>query len=239
MVNQHFIGYKANIVQKIICLEIRDLLITFANMFSNIEFWVKTPNWVPNLLKQATWQIPSQQKMLYLTFDDGPTPDATEWVLEQLQQYNAKATFFLIGENVEKNRKEYEILKASPHQIGNHTYNHLSGWKTKNKTYFDNIEQANELIQSPFFRPPYGKLKWSQYQQLKKQYRLIMWDVVPGDFLPNVDGNECFRRIKKYAKPGSIIVLHDSEKCFETVKVCLPQVLEYFSNEGYTFESVF
>lgn len=213
-------------------------------MFSSEEFWVKTPNWVPNIIKKAIWNIPSSEKVLYLTFDDGPIPVVTPWVLEQLKQYNAKATFFLIGENVVKHPKEFEQLIKEDHSIGNHTYNHLNAWKTPNRSYYQNIEEAdqvikNSIIDNPLLRPPYGKLSIGQYNYLKNKYQLVMWDVVPGDFLPNVDGEECFRRIKKYAKSGSIIVLHDNQKCFETIKVCLPKVLQYYSELGYVFKPIY
>lgn len=222
---------------------LKSFVVLLLPMFSSIEFWVKTPTWAPKIIKQAVWKIPTEEKILYLTFDDGPIPVVTPWVLDQLKEYNAKATFFLIGERIEKYPETFQLLIENKHQIGNHTYNHLDAWKTGNRVYYENVEKADQVItslgiDSPLLRPPYGKLSIGQYNYLKKRYQLIMWDVVPGDFLPKVDGEECFKRIKKYAGPGSIIVLHDSKKCFETIKVCLPMVLKHYSELGYSFKAI-
>lgn len=190
------------------------------------------------LTKHLIWSIKTTKKEVFLTFDDGPIPEVTPWVLETLKQYDAKATFFCVGDNVKKHPDVYRMIVAQGHKVGNHTMNHLSGWTNFNKTYFENIEKCNALIQSNLFRPPYGKIKPSQISHLKNDYRIIMWDVLTKDYDASVTGEYCFEKVKKNCKPGSIIVFHDSMKAEKRLRKALPKSLEYLKQEGYSFSSI-
>lgn len=180
----------------------------------------------------------TDKREIFLTFDDGPIPVVTPWVLEILKQYNAKATFFCVGDNVKKNSSVYDQVKAEGHKIGNHTMNHLNGWTNFNKTYFENIQKCNDLVHSDLFRPPYGKIKPTQINYLKKNYKIIMWDVLSKDYDEDQTGIECFERVKKNCKPGSIIVFHDSLKAEKRLRYALPKSLEFLTKEGYTFSTL-
>lgn len=184
------------------------------------------------------WNIPTQEKTLYLTFDDGPVPEATPYVLDLLKQYNAQATFFCVGENVKKHPALFRRILDEGHATGNHTYHHLNGWKTKNHTYISNIGSADGLIHSRLFRPPYGKLKLSQYAHLKSHYSIIMWDVLSKDYDQSITGEQCLQRVIRKTKPGSILVFHDSIKAFERMQYALPRTLEYFSKKGFAFKKI-
>jgi peptidoglycan/xylan/chitin deacetylase (PgdA/CDA1 family) len=202
---------------------------------------VKTPGWVKKLFKRIVWHIPKAKKVLYLTFDDGPHPEVTHFVLDQLQQYKARATFFCIGKNVVDNPLIFNRILQEEHAIGNHTHNHLNGWKTSNDVYFQNIKEASKYIDSNLFRPPYGKITVKQYKQLQKQHKplkMVMWDVLSGDFDVNITADKCCKNVLKSAESGSVIVFHDSEKAFERLKYALPKVLKYFSEKGYQFEKI-
>ena len=149
-------------------------------------YLVKTPKFIQELFPNFTWKVPSEDKVIYLTFDDGPIPDVTPWVLEQLAQYNAKATFFCVGDNIEKHPEVFEQVRAAGHSIGNHSFNHLNGWSSDNIPYFHNIRHCANLTKTILFRPPYGKLRPRQTQFLLRHYRIVMWDVLSGDFDPNI-----------------------------------------------------
>lgn len=190
------------------------------------------------LTKNLVWSIKTTMKEVFLTFDDGPIPEVTPWVLETLKQYDAKATFFCVGDNVKKHPDIYRMIVDQGHKVGNHTMNHLNGWTNFNKTYFENIEKCNALIHSNLFRPPYGKIKPSQISHLKNDYRIIMWDVLTKDYDASVTGEYCFEKVKKNCKPGSIIVFHDSIKAEKRLRKALPKSLEYLKQEGYTFSSI-
>lgn len=185
-----------------------------------------------------TWHIPSEEKNLYLTFDDGPIPVITPWVLETLHEYNASATFFCVGENAKKHPDIMEKLKDSKHTIGNHTMNHLNGWKTQNEKYYSNINECKKHIQSDLFRPPYGKIKITQMNFLKKEFRIIMWDVLSRDYDTSISGESCFENVKQNASAGSIIVFHDSIKAEERLRIALPATLKYFSELGFSFKAI-
>jgi peptidoglycan-N-acetylglucosamine deacetylase len=200
-------------------------------------YFIKTPWWLQQLYKGCTWQLPGKQKVLYLTFDDGPHPVATNFVLDELKKYGAKATFFCIGKNVCENRKIYERIIGEGHQTGNHTHNHLNGWATKNDTYVQNIAAAAVHIQSPLFRPPYGRIKRAQVKLLQR-YKIIMWTVLSGDFDKKITKEKCADNVLKNAESGAVIVFHDSEKAFEKMSYSLPIVLEYFSKKGYHFDVI-
>ena len=183
-----------------------------------------------------TWHIPTSEKVLFLTFDDGPIPEATPWVLDTLRTYGAKATFFCVGDNVRKHPAIFHQLLAEGHAVGNHTFNHLKGWKTNTLDYLENVDQCNEIVSSPLFRPPYGSLKPSQTRMLKSRYRIVMWDVLSGDFDPSISPEECLQNVMDNIQPGSIVLFHDSLKAADRMRFALPQVLEKLSEEGWRFE---
>ncbi|HWB93328.1 MAG TPA: polysaccharide deacetylase family protein [Puia sp.] len=208
-------------------------------------YLVRMPWWLKKIYDPASsliWRMPvNKEKILYLTFDDGPHPVITPWVLEVLRKHDARATFFCIGKNV----KGYpEILRSTlmaGHRVGNHSYDHLNGWKTEDGKYLENIRAAAQLIDSDLYRPPYGRIRRFQAMLLGRgavPYRIIMWDVLSGDFDKRLSGTRCAHNVIRYARPGSIIVFHDSEKAFDRLREALPMVLEHLSRLGYRFESI-
>lgn len=201
-------------------------------------YLVKTPKLAKKLFSDYVWDIPTDEKVLYFSFDDGPIPHVTAMVLDILEEFSAKATFFCVGENVQKYPKIYERILRCDHAVGNHTYNHLNGWQTPNDVYLDNIHKCRKVVQSNLYRPPYGKITKEQAGVLKQDYRIIMWDIMCGDFDHNVTSDNCFERIKKHAEPGSIIVLHDNIKTEECVRSALPKTLEFFASQGYRFDKI-
>ena len=204
-------------------------------------YFIKTPWWLKKLWPDCIWDIKTDKKILYLTFDDGPHPVATPYVLDQLKKHNAKATFFCIGKNVKEYFHLYRDMIEEEHKPGNHTYDHLNGWKEKDKAYLENIFKAKQIIDSNLFRPPYGRITKFQLNQLSaEKYKLttIMWDVLSGDFDKNTSAENCFLNVARNAKPGSIILFHDSEKSFAKLSYALPKVLEHFSKQGYEFRAI-
>jgi peptidoglycan/xylan/chitin deacetylase (PgdA/CDA1 family) len=215
-------------------------------------YFVKTPRVIQNIFSDYIWQIPTDNKEIYLTFDDGPVPEITPWVLHTLKKFNAHATFFCIGDNIKKNPKIFQQLIKENHSIGNHTYNHLSGWKTTNKAYLGTILKTEKIIhssvpkaigisnqKSKLFRPPYGRIKASQSKAIiKNQIKIIMWDVLSADFDQSISKEKCYQNVIKNTKKGGIIVFHDSEKAFKNLNYTLPKVLEYFTEKGYVFKSL-
>ena len=188
----------------------------------------------PNL----TWNIPTTEKIIYLTFDDGPIPGVTPWVLDELEKYHAKATFFCIGDNIRKNQQVYQQIIDAGHQTGNHTFNHLNGWKVSTSDYLQNTQLAADVCKSGLFRPPYGKIKFRQATALRNKYKIIMWDVLSYDFDKATTPEQCFKNVIDYAGPGSIVVFHDSLKAEKNLRFALPEVLKYFSERGYKFENI-
>lgn len=201
-------------------------------------YLVKIPKFIKNLFPNFNWEIDTNKKELFLTFDDGPIPEITPWVLDVLDQYNAKATFFCVGHNVEKHPDIYNEVLNRGHEVGNHTYNHLNGWETDNIKYFHNVRYCNSKVESTLFRPPYGKLMPKQVQFLQRHYDIIMWDVLSGDFDNNISKEDCLENVISKAQQGSIIVFHDNIKAFENLKYALPLVLEHFSALGFTFKAI-
>lgn len=192
------------------------------------------PDWVTSLFPGCIWHKSRSEKKVYLTFDDGPQPDATAYVLELLDSYGMKATFFCVGDNVIKHPDLYDSILNGGHQTGNHTQHHLNSWKTNNKQYIKNVKLAESSIKSKLFRPPYGKLGLSTYNSLKKLgYQIIMWDVLSGDFDVNQNPTVVLKQLKKHTKNGSIIVFHDSDKFLEMLKQVLPEYLQYVKDNGW------
>lgn len=201
-------------------------------------YLVKTPFWLRAIYPSFTWRIHAAGKNIYLTFDDGPHETATGFVLDQLKQYNAKASFFCIGKNVAAYPEIYSRIISEGHSIGNHTQHHLNGWKVKDEAYVADVREASGLIHSNLFRPPYGRIKRSQQKQLltfNPQLKTIMWDVLSGDFDTNLTAEACLGYVLYHTRPGSIIVFHDSTKAWERMSYALPKVLEHFSLKGYQF----
>lgn len=222
---------------------------------------VKTPLVVKKMFPNYVWDIATDEKIIYLTFDDGPTPDITNWVLNTLKNYNAKATFFCIGNNIEKHPDIFQNILEAGHTIGNHTHNHIKGWKTKANDYLDNIAKAEILIKSQIinskfqipnskivnrksksvdlFRPPYGQITPKKGKQiLALGYQIIMWDVLSFDWDKNVSEETCFNNVVSKVNNGSIVVFHDSVKASKNMQYALPRVLQYFSEKGFVFNSL-
>jgi len=189
-------------------------------------------------MPQLIWRVEDCDKSIFLTFDDGPIPEVTPWVLDQLDAYNAKASFFCVGENVQKNPEIFQQIISRSHTIGNHTYNHLSGWGTLTRQYVKNVNLADRYIQSSFFRPPYGRLTPFKFRALKNKYKIIMWDVLSGDFDPFIDPRDCYENVLRNTREGSIIVFHDSIKAWKNLKYTLPRILEYYSSKGFVFKNL-
>ena len=181
------------------------------------------------------WDIPNNQNKVFLTFDDGSDPEVTPWVLDVLNQYKAKATFFCLGKNIERHPDIFQRIKDEGHAVGNHSYSHLNGWRTKNKGCFEDIERADKLIQSNLFRPPYGRITPSQIRVLKEKYRIIMWDVMSGDYSEKINGEESAGNVLKWSRPGSIIVFHDIQQVFRNLNIALPWILDGFRKRGLNF----
>ena len=204
-------------------------------------YFIKTPWVLKKLYTQCTWQVETAQKDIYLTFDDGPHPKATFFVLQELKKYNAKATFFCVGKNVKDFFEIYKQIISDGHKPGNHTYNHLNGWKTADKTYLDDIRQAADIIDSELFRPPYGKITRFQLKALQGKnfnLRTIMWNVLSGDFDEKVTGENCYLNVVNNADPGSIVIFHDSLKALPRLQYALPATLDYFSQKGFQFKTL-
>lgn len=207
-----------------------------------MRYIVTTPWWLRMLFPaNLTWRIPATEKIIYLTFDDGPNPVATPFVLDELKKYNAKATFFCIGKNVQEQPELYQRIFAEGHRVGNHTHNHLNGFHTKDELWLQNVKEAAKWIDSDLFRPPYGKIRSFPAKVLKESnppFQIIMWDVLSADFDTSISPQKCLDNVTKHTKPGSIIVFHDSEKAFPNLRFALPEVLKLFSGEGYRFEVI-
>jgi peptidoglycan/xylan/chitin deacetylase (PgdA/CDA1 family) len=201
-------------------------------------YLVKTPIFIQKLFPNFIWRLGNVGKKIFLSFDDGPIPEVTPWVLDLLKEYNAKATFFCVGENVEKYPDLLQRLVYEGHCLGNHTYNHLNGWGTENIPYFHNVRRGASTVKSELFRPPYGRLKPRQAQFLQRHYSIVMWDVLSGDFDPAISEEQCFQNVIQHATPGSIVVFHDSLKSWRILEKVLPRVLKYYTDRGYQFESL-
>ena len=198
----------------------------------------RTPRLVQRWFSGFTWTGDLADKRIYLTFDDGPIPKVTPWVLDELAKYNAKATFFCVGENAERHPEVLQQVIDAGHSIGNHTHNHLSGWGSDNLNYVQNVERCAKIVKSKLFRPPYGRLSPRKAQMLQRHYRIVMWDVLSGDFDQDLNPLICLRNVLDNVRPGSIVVFHDSLKSERNLKYALPRALKALSNQGYSFEAI-
>lgn len=190
------------------------------------------------LFPGTLWRIPAPEgkpKSVYLTFDDGPIPEMTPWILETLDKYKIKATFFCVGENVQQNPALYNMLLEKGHRVGNHTFNHVQGIKYRSKTYVRNIAEAAKYIESDLFRPPHGHMRSPQLYRIRKLFRVVMWDVVTRDYSPYLTAKDVLNNVKKFTRNGSIVVFHDSLKAIGRIEEALPKAIEWLLQEGYQF----
>ena len=192
--------------------------------------------WLRWLFPKAIWRMDPTEKAVYLTFDDGPIPEATPFILDSLREHGIKATFFMVGDNVRKYPELFERIKAEGHQVGNHTFNHLGAFKHWTLTYIMNTKKANDLIGAHLFRPPHGLMRWSEYYWLRKKYKIVMWDLVTRDYSKWLTAEEVLDNVKRYARNGSIITFHDSLKSIEKLRTALPASIQWLKQEGYAFK---
>lgn len=206
-----------------------------------VPYWVKTPSWFKCFFpKGMVWHMPAQDTV-YLTFDDGPHPSITPFVLQELEKYNAQATFFCVGNNVARYPDVYKQVLQAGHITGNHTYNHINGWKNTAGHYVKNIEQAGKHINNKIFRPPYGRMKLSQYRRLINNdagWKVYMWDILSGDFDTAITAQQCIDNVLEHIQPGAIIVFHDSEKAWERMRYALPAVLQYCKERNWVMKAL-
>lgn len=217
----------------------------------------QTPGLVKFLSPNLIWDLPSKEKVIYLTFDDGPTPTITDWTLDVLRQYDARATFFCVGKNIKAHPVIFQRILSEGHSVGNHTYNHLKGWRTSTKDYVMNVEQAQKVMSdecrvkndiesskllthnSKLFRPPYGQIKPKQAKQIiKLGYKIVMWTVLSRDWEQSLSREKCVENVTKNTNSGNIVVFHDSIKASNNLQYALPEVLEYFSRKGFRFKRI-
>ncbi len=190
------------------------------------------------LFPETVWRLHKRERTVYLTFDDGPIPEVTPWVLDTLDRYGVKATFFLVGENVERHPELLEEILKRGHTVGNHTMNHLQGAHVSTRVYLHNVFTAKELIHSTLFRPPHGLLRWAQSKVLRSRFAIIMYDLVTRDYSKKLNGEQVLNNVKRYARQGSIIVFHDSLKAEKNMKYALPRAIEWLREQGYDFASI-
>ncbi len=206
----------------------------------------KTPAFLKYLYPQLLWDRTDKKTgspCIYLTFDDGPVPGTTDFVLATLEKYKAKATFFCVGENVQKHPEVYQSVLRNQHHVGNHTFNHLNGWQTDDPAYLENIALCDNMIDKhasskKLFRPPYGKIKRSQISRVRQDYQIVMWSILSGDFDPGFNAEKCLKKCITHTKHGTIIIFHDSYKAEKNLKYVLPRYLEHFAAAGYHFSAL-
>lgn len=205
-------------------------------------YLVKTPSLFRFIYPSLVWKMPRNEKTIYLTFDDGPIPDVTDFVLKTLDDFKIKATFFCIGDNILKHPRIYQALKDANHAIGNHTFNHLRGWDTPTDVYTENFKKCQELTATHLFRPPYGRIKFAQIKAIKKamgsDLKIIMWDILTGDYDSATSPEDCLENSIKHTRNGSIVVFHDSLKAKKNMQYALPKYIEYFKDKGYSFATL-
>lgn len=193
--------------------------------------------WLRWLYPRATWRMDKNERAVYLTFDDGPIPEATPFILKTLAEFGVHATFFMVGDNVRKHPELYDQIVAAGHQVGNHTFNHWGGFKHTTRSYSENVQKANDLIHSHLFRPPHGWMRWEQYFWLGRKYRIVMWDLVTRDYSKWMTADDIVANVKRYARNGSIITFHDSLKSIDKLHYALPESLRWLKEQGYEFKT--
>ena len=205
-------------------------------------YFFKTPGLLELLYPQALWHGDRDKKKIYLTFDDGPVPGVTDYILDVLSELDVKATFFCVGENIKKNPEVFKRIVQEKHGIGNHTFNHLNGWATRDEDYLRNIQLCDDMIRHyaaedhiKLFRPPYGKIRRKILKKIRQDYKVIMWDVLSYDFSPDISAGKSLYKSSKHTRNGSIIIFHDSNKTFEKLKLIISQYILYFKNKNYEF----
>lgn len=193
--------------------------------------------WLRWLYPRATWRMDKNERAVYLTFDDGPIPEATPFILKTLAEFGVHATFFMVGDNVRKHPELYDQIVAAGHQVGNHTFNHWGGFKHTTRSYSENVQKANDLIHSHLFRPPHGWMRWEQYFWVGRKYRIVMWDLVTRDYSKWMTADDIVANVKRYARNGSIITFHDSLKSIDKLHYALPESLRWLKEQGYQFKT--
>ena len=201
--------------------------------------FIEQPPWFYRaLFPGATWRIPSDERCVYLTFDDGPIPQVTPWVLNTLDQYGVKATFFMVGDNVRKHPDVFRMVVERGHVVGNHTFHHIQGIRYWTRNYLADVEQAARLIPGNLFRPPHGHMRFPQLLRLRKTHRIVMWDVVTRDYSPHLSPQQVLENVKRYTRNGSILVFHDSLKAERNMRWAMPRAIEWLLQEGYRFKRI-
>ncbi|MBQ4367368.1 MAG: polysaccharide deacetylase family protein [Muribaculaceae bacterium] len=190
------------------------------------------------LFPETVWRIHKREHTVYLTFDDGPIPEVTPWVLDTLDHYGVKATFFCVGDNVARSPELFAQLRQRGHSVGNHTMNHLQGSKVTTRAYLHNVFKAHDLIGSTLFRPPHGLLRWGQSKVLRSRFAIIMYDLVTRDYSRRLNGEQVLANVRRYARNGSIIVFHDSLKAEKNLRYALPRAIEWLQQQGYSFDII-
>lgn len=203
-----------------------------------IMFLAKSPEIIKKYYSRLVWDIPNEENKIFLTFDDGPTPAITEWVLDVLKENNIKATFFCLGKNVAANPTIYKRIINEGHTVGNHSNTHVNGWYATNDYYLNDINDCQKIVNAELFRPPYGRIKKSQIKELVQHYKIIMWDVLSGDFDLKTTPEKCLNNVLKNTKSGSVIVFHDSEKAAPNLKDTLPKAIAQLKDKGFVFEKL-
>ena len=210
--------------------------ISFAGRSKHFVMLIEQPaKFLRWLYPHALWRMDKEEHAVYLTFDDGPIPEVTPWVLDVLDHYEVKATFFMVGDNIRKHPAEFEMVKARGHRLGNHTFNHIGGLRHGISSYVRNVDRANEYLHTDLFRPPHGWMKWGQYIFVKQRYRVVMWDLVTRDYSTRLNGRDVLLNVRRYARPGSIITFHDSLKSHDNLLSALPRAIEWLQSQGYAF----
>ena len=201
--------------------------------------FIEQPPWFYRaLFPGATWRIPSEERCVYLTFDDGPIPEVTPWVLDTLDTYGVKATFFMVGDNVRKHPDVFRLVVERGHAVGNHTFNHIQGIRYRTRNYVANVDKAGLLIPGSLFRPPHGHMRLAQVFRLRKSHRIVMWDVVTRDYSPHLSPQQVLENVKRYTRNGSILVFHDSLKAERNMRWAMPLAIEWLLEQGYQFKRI-
>ncbi|MCD6018822.1 MAG: polysaccharide deacetylase family protein [Bacteroidetes bacterium] len=203
-----------------------------------MKLLVRPPQIIRSIYKDSVWRMSKNDPLIYLTFDDGPIPELTPWVLDVLKQYGVKATFFCVGENIVKNQEIFERIKQEGHQVGNHTHNHIKGWEVSTTAYHENVEKCQEFTRTNLFRPPYGRIKKSQFKMISEKYKVVFWDVLSYDYDRLISPKKCLDNCLRYTRNGSIIVFHDNMKAEQNLKFALPHYIEHFLKLNYKFAAL-